>query len=137
MTWKEETDDIMKRRALAREQGGATAIAAQHRKGRLTIRERIDALLDADSFDEIGMGAGDAELDENGKLLPPDTLRSRFESHGVTPDKRVIALCNTGYRSAHAYWALRLLGYPDVRNYVGSWQEWGNREGCPVVTPAG
>ena len=41
----------------------------------------------------------------------------------------------SGFRSAHAYLALRLLGYRDVRNYVGSWQEWGNRDGLPIVRP--
>ena len=68
MTWKDETDKILKRRELAKAQGGAEAVARQHGKGRLTIRERILALLDDGSFDEIGMGAGDAELDGDGNL---------------------------------------------------------------------
>jgi thiosulfate/3-mercaptopyruvate sulfurtransferase len=55
---------------------------------------------------------------------------------GATPDRKIIVYCNTGYRSAHAYLATRLLGYPHVRNYVGSWQEWGNREGLPIVRGA-
>ena len=69
MTWKPETDEIYKRRELAKRQGGEKAIAAQHRKGRLTIRERIDTLLDDGSFEELGMGAGEAEFDENGNLV--------------------------------------------------------------------
>jgi acetyl-CoA carboxylase carboxyltransferase component len=69
MSWKDEVDEIRRRRALAERQGGEDAIAAQHRKGRLTIRERIDALLDDGSFEELGRGAGDAEYDENGKLI--------------------------------------------------------------------
>ncbi len=68
MTWKDEADKIIKRRELAKAQGGESAIAAQHRKGRLSIRERIYALLDQGSFEELGMGAGEAELDENGEL---------------------------------------------------------------------
>jgi len=68
MSWKDETDQIHERRRLAKLQGGTNAIKAQHRKGRLTIRERIDALLDDGSFEELGMGAGDAEYDENGNL---------------------------------------------------------------------
>ncbi|MEM6661201.1 MAG: carboxyl transferase domain-containing protein [Pseudomonadota bacterium] len=63
MTWQTETDEIHRRRKLALEQGGAEAVARQHNKGRLTIRERIDALLDPGSFDEIGMGAGAPEED--------------------------------------------------------------------------
>ena len=78
-----------------------------------------------------------AHLDESGRLLPAKVLRERFEAIGVTPDREVIAYCNTGYRSAHAYIALGVLGYPRVRNYVGSWQEWANRPECPVVTPDG
>lgn len=69
MSWKDEVDAIHARRALARAQGGEAGVARQHAQGRLTIRERIDALLDADSFDEVGMGAGEAELDEDGRLV--------------------------------------------------------------------
>jgi len=70
-----------------------------------------------------------------GCMKPADDLREAFEPLGVTPDKEVTLYCNTGYRSAHGYLALRLLGYPRLRNYVGSWQEWGNRDGLPIWTP--
>ena len=46
-------------------------------------------------------------LTEQGTMKPAAELRALFEAHGVTPDKRIIALCQTGYRSAHAYLALR------------------------------
>ena len=72
-------------------------------------------------------------LDDHGRMLDEGTLRDRYASVGITTGTPVIAYCNTGYRSAHAYLALRLLGHPDVRNYVASWQEWGNRMECPVV----
>lgn len=68
-----------------------------------------------------------------GRMKPASALRGIFEARGVTPEKKITVYCNTGFRSAHAYLALRLLGYPHVRNYVGSWQEWGNREGLPIV----
>lgn len=68
-----------------------------------------------------------------GRLKSPAALRDIFEAHGVVPDKNITVYCNTGFRSAHAYLALRVLGYPNVRNYVGSWQEWGNREGLPIA----
>lgn len=74
-------------------------------------------------------------LTPDGRLKTADELRDMFEARGITADKEVLAFCNTGYRSAHAYLVLRMLGYPRVRNYVGSWQEWGNRESCPVVVP--
>ncbi len=74
-------------------------------------------------------------LTPDGKLKPIEELQTMFDARGVTADKEVLAFCNTGYRSAHAYFVLRMLGYSRIRNYVGSWQEWGNRDSCPVVTP--
>lgn len=71
-----------------------------------------------------------------GRMKPVEELSALFEGLGATPDKEITVYCITGYRSAHAYLALRLLGYPRVRNYVGSWQEWGNREGLPIARPA-
>jgi thiosulfate/3-mercaptopyruvate sulfurtransferase len=59
-------------------------------------------------------------------------LRAMYEAAGVTPDKEVVTYCQGGYRAAHAYLALRLLGYPRVRNYTGSWKEWGDREDLPI-----
>jgi thiosulfate/3-mercaptopyruvate sulfurtransferase len=68
----------------------------------------------------------------SGRMKSRDTLKAIFLEMGATPDKDITVYCNTGYRSAHAYLALRLLDYPRVRNYVGSWQEWGNRDGMPI-----
>lgn len=69
MSWEQEIAEIARRKALAREQGGAEAIARQHEKGRLTLRERNDGLLDPDSFDELGPAAGMAERDPEGRLV--------------------------------------------------------------------
>ena len=44
----------------------------------------------------------------------------------------IVTYCQGGYRAAHGYLALRLLGYPRVRNYTGSWKEWGDRTELPV-----
>ena len=68
MNWKKETVEIRKRRKLAKAQGGPDAIKLQHKKGRLTLRERIDLLLDAGSFEEQGEIAGGSELNEAGEL---------------------------------------------------------------------
>jgi thiosulfate/3-mercaptopyruvate sulfurtransferase len=75
-------------------------------------------------------------LRPDGSFKPAGELRAMYESAGVTPDKEVITYCQGGYRAAHGYLALRLLGYPRVRNYTGSWKEWGDREDLPVETPA-
>jgi len=74
-------------------------------------------------------------LGPDGAFKPADALRALYERAGVTPDKEVIAYCQGGYRAAHGYLALRLLGYTRVRNYVGSWKEWGDRLELPVQTP--
>lgn len=69
-------------------------------------------------------------LTADGEFKPAGELRAMYEAAGVTPDREVITYCQGGYRAAHSYLALRLLGYPKVRNYVGSWGEWGNRDEC-------
>ena len=74
-------------------------------------------------------------LDERGAFKPAAELQQMYEQAGITPDREVIAYCQGGYRGAHAYLALRLLGYPRVRSYVGSWKEWGDREDLPIEKP--
>jgi len=66
MSWKPEADEIERRRARARQQGGEDAVARQHEKGRLAVRERIDALVDPESFREQGQVAGHTEPDDEG-----------------------------------------------------------------------
>ncbi|MDA8108307.1 MAG: rhodanese-like domain-containing protein [Betaproteobacteria bacterium] len=74
-------------------------------------------------------------LDERGAFRPADEIRRLYVSRGVTPDKTVIPLCHGGYRSANTFLALKSLGYPRVRNYVGSWAEWGSRDDSKIVVP--
>ena len=76
-------------------------------------------------------------LGGDGRFKPADELRALYERAGVTPDREVIAYCQGGYRAAHTYLALRLLGYPKVRNYLGSWKEWGDRVALPVTNSGG
>jgi thiosulfate/3-mercaptopyruvate sulfurtransferase len=75
-------------------------------------------------------------LTPDGDFKPAEELHQMYTSAGVTPDRQVITYCQGGYRAAHSYLALRLLGYPRVRNYVGSWKEWGDREDLPIETPS-
>jgi thiosulfate/3-mercaptopyruvate sulfurtransferase len=74
-------------------------------------------------------------LDERGAFRPAAQIRDLYASRGVTPDKTVIPVCHGGYRSANTFLALKSLGYPRVRNYVGAWAEWGNREDSKIVIP--
>ena len=69
MAWEHEIEEIHRKRTIAKEQGGAESVARHHARGRLTIRERIDVVLDGSSFHEIGPGAGGAERDDDGKLV--------------------------------------------------------------------
>lgn len=73
-------------------------------------------------------------VEQNGTFKPVEELRSIYEGEqGLTPDDEVIAYCRIGERSSHSWFVLKyLLGYEAVRNYDGSWTEWGNLVGVPV-----
>ncbi|HEX8918855.1 MAG TPA: sulfurtransferase [Chloroflexota bacterium] len=72
---------------------------------------------------------------EDGTFKSVDELRAIYGGKGVTQDKAVIAYCRIGERSAHTWFVLHeLLGYPNVRNYDGSWTEWGSLIGAPIET---
>ncbi|GAB4277765.1 MAG: sulfurtransferase [Candidatus Promineifilaceae bacterium] len=75
---------------------------------------------------------------EDGTFLPADKLREIYEKeNGLSPDKSVVAYCRIGERSSHTWFVLTyLLGYPNVRNYDGSWTEWGNLVGVPIENPS-
>ena len=70
---------------------------------------------------------------EDGTFKAADELRSLYEGKGITSDKEVIAYCRIGERSSHTWFVLYyLLGYPKVRNYDGSWTEWGSLIEAPI-----
>ena len=74
-------------------------------------------------------------LGESGEFKSAADLKKMYTDAGVTPDREVITYCQGGYRAANSYLALRLLGYPRVRMYIGSWKEWGDREDLPIEVP--
>ena len=72
-------------------------------------------------------------VNEDGTFKSREELEQLYGGQGVTPDKDVIAYCRIGERSAHTWFVLtHLLGYKNVRNYDGSWTEWGSLVGVPV-----
>src|SRR5438067_1499225 len=74
---------------------------------------------------------------EDGTFKSPDELRQLYGGKSVTDDKDVIAYCRIGERSSHTWFVLKeLLGYPNVRNYDGSWTEYGSVIGVPIDNPA-
>jgi thiosulfate/3-mercaptopyruvate sulfurtransferase len=73
---------------------------------------------------------------DDGTFKSADELKELYGGKGVTPDKDVIAYCRIGERSAHTWFVLReLLGYERVKNYDGSWTEWGNLVDVPIEKP--
>jgi thiosulfate/3-mercaptopyruvate sulfurtransferase len=70
---------------------------------------------------------------EDGTFKSADELKALYEGEGITPDKEIIAYCRIGERSSHTWFALQeLLGYGNVKNYDGSWTEYGSLVGVPV-----
>ena len=71
---------------------------------------------------------------EDGTFKSYDELKKLYESKGILGIREVIAYCRIGERSSHSWFVLKyLLGYDNVRNYDGSWTEWGNLVGAPIV----
>ena len=72
-------------------------------------------------------------VEEDGRFKPVETLRRLYAGKGITGENEVITYCRIGERSAHTWFVLRyLLGFSRVRNYDGSWTEWGNIIGAPI-----
>jgi thiosulfate/3-mercaptopyruvate sulfurtransferase len=70
---------------------------------------------------------------EDGTFKSAEELRALYEGEGVTPNKKVVAYCRIGERSSHTWFVLtQLLGYENVKNYDGSWTEWGSLVGVPI-----
>jgi thiosulfate/3-mercaptopyruvate sulfurtransferase len=70
---------------------------------------------------------------DDGTFKSPEELKQLYQSQGISPEKEVIAYCRIGERSSHTWFVLTyLLGYPNVRNYDGSWTEWGNLVNAPI-----
>ena len=107
----------------------------------------FDVRSDAEYFSERvrakhgGAIPGSYHQDWTAALAPDRTvkssaeLRAQFETLGLKTENEIIPYCQGGYRAAHAYLALKIAGYPRVRNYLGSWAEWGNRDDLPIEHP--
>ena len=129
--WQPELEQLARRRALAKEMGGAEKVERHHGQGKLTVRERIDALLDADSFREVGQLTGRATYDTDGNLatvMPANFVMGRgaidgrtvvvggddFTVRGGAADASIFQKQVMAERMAHDY------GLPIVRLVDGS-----------------
>lgn len=65
-------------------------------------------------------------------FLAGEDLAGIYAEEGINPEKLIVTHCQTGVRASHTYFALRLLGYKNLKVYDGSWEVWGNREDTPV-----
>ncbi|NOY71785.1 MAG: sulfurtransferase [Gammaproteobacteria bacterium] len=97
------------------------AVARAHRGGHIPGAINMDWLTGVD-------------LNDKAKIKNESKIRATYENNGITPDKEIIVYCHTHCRSAHTYFILKLLNYPNVRAYAGSWSEWGNMEVLPIAT---
>lgn len=118
----------------------------QHVRDRLGHAETIlvDTRSDAEYFGEtVRAKRGGAipgavhlewkrNLSADGRFKSAEDLRAMYAEAGVLPDREVVTYCQGGYRAAHTYVALRLCGFERIRNYTGSWKEWGDREALPL-----
>jgi len=76
-------------------------------------------------------------VNEDGTFKSADDLREHYAAKGVTGDKDIVTYCRIGERSSHSWFVLsELLGYPNVRNYDGSWTEWGSVINVPIENPS-
>jgi len=72
-------------------------------------------------------------VNEDGTFKSVEELKKLYHDKGITSEKEIISYCRIGERSSHTWFVLKyLLGYPDVKNYDGSWTEWGNMIGNPI-----
>jgi thiosulfate/3-mercaptopyruvate sulfurtransferase len=74
-------------------------------------------------------------LPDGQTFKPAAELTALFTSRGLTPDEEVITYCQSGGRAAHELFVLHLMGYDDLRLYLGSWEDWSRREELPVALP--
>jgi thiosulfate/3-mercaptopyruvate sulfurtransferase len=107
----------------------------------------VDTRSDSEYYGEAvrakrgGAIPGAVHLEWTNNLAPDGTfkslpeLKAMYDALGVTSDREVVTYCQGGYRAAHTYLALRLLGFPRVLSYTGSWKEWGDREDLPIERP--
>jgi thiosulfate/3-mercaptopyruvate sulfurtransferase len=73
-------------------------------------------------------------VNPDGTFKSAEELKALYEPLGVTPDKDIVVYCRIAERSSHSWFVLKyLLGYPRVKNYDGSWTEWGNLVGVPIA----
>jgi len=76
-------------------------------------------------------------VNDDGTFRSADEIKALYEGQGINPEQDIITYCRIGERSSLTWFVLQeLMGYPNVRNYDGSWTEWGNVVGLPIENPS-
>lgn len=73
------------------------------------------------------------DKERNMRLKSESTLRALLTERGIREEKTVVTYCQTHHRSALSYFVLKLLGYPNIKGYPGSWSDWGNQDDTPIA----
>ncbi len=107
------------------------ARSAEEYRGEKMIAQRSGHIPGAVNLDWLEL----IDRDRDSRLVDLEVLREKLKALGLTPDKEIITHCHTHHRSSLAYLVMKLLGYPTIKGYDGSWAEWGNREDTPVAKP--
>ena len=120
-TWKDVSDRL----------GRADTAILDTRSRRRVLRDARFARRAAASFLARCTSNGRATWGRTARSSRPRSCAPCTSRRASRADREVVPYCQGGYRAAHSYLALRLLGYPRLRNYLASWREWGDRLSCP------
>lgn len=106
------------------------ARSPQEYSGEKVVAKRGGHIPGAINIDWLELMDRDRQL----RLVDLPQLQARLNELGLSKDKTVITHCQTHHRSGLTYLAMKILGYPKIKGYHGSWSEWGNREDTPITT---
>lgn len=106
------------------------ARSPQEYSGEKTVAKRGGHIPGAINIDWLELMDRNRQL----RLIDLDALQGRLNELGLSQDKTIITHCQTHHRSGLTYLAMKILGYPKIKGYHGSWSEWGNREDTPIKT---
>ncbi|MFT5693582.1 MAG: thiosulfate/3-mercaptopyruvate sulfurtransferase [Oceanicoccus sp.] len=104
------------------------ARSAEEFDGRKILAERAGHIPGAIHFDWLDL----MDRERNMRLVDLEELQRKLDEMGLSKTKEIVTHCQTHHRSGLTYLTMKILGYPNIKGYDGSWSEWGNREDTPI-----